>query len=273
MFDFKQLLKSLETSPSPSAGASPGIHSLPDKANQNIKISSIGSSSSSMKSTDDTFINGKRGGIVDNENMKTLYSTDKVESNNSIEQNPSKEHMTKTATSKLLDSLMTNLKNMHNIVFKDVLNQTSILVNNASNIHTDGGLGSGAEGGILDQTSSFLPGMSTQSLGFLDNPPVYTTRLSSVSVTSTSTFNSTSTSSSGSSTYIDRDRDRDRDRDCDRDRDRDRPTEINRYDFSKSNAVKKGTSTRKGSHSEVLPKGFICPTRSEWSKSGSLAHT
>jgi hypothetical protein len=245
MFDFKQLLKSLEVNS--SAGTS-----TVKRANDNSKNSPCGyGGSSHEKSTDN--------GTIENDNMENSDSNDKVEKRSNAEENLSKQHLTKTATSKLLESLMINLKTMHSIVFKDVLNQTSILVRNANSTQTDGGKGpeavSGSAtettymGGLLDQASSFLPGMPTQSLGFLDSSPVYMTRLSSISVTSTSTSSSGSTST-----------------------DRDRPSEINRYDFSNANALKKGIDSKKGSH-EATPKGFICPTRSEWSHSGSLAHT
>jgi hypothetical protein len=245
MFDFKQLLKSLEVNS--SAGTS-----TVKRANDNSKNSPCGcGGSSDEKSTEK--------GTFENDDLENSDSNDKVEKRSNAVENMSKQHLTKTATSKLLESLMINLKNMHSTVFKEVLNQTSILVRNANSTQTDGVKGpeavSGSAtettymGGLLDQASSFMPGMPTQSLGFLDSSPVYMTRLSSISVTSTSTSSSGSTSS-----------------------DRDRPSEVNRYDFSNANAVKNGINSKKGSH-EVTPKGFICPTRSEWSHSGSLAHT
>jgi hypothetical protein len=242
MFDFKQLLKSLEV----NSGAGT---SAVKRANDNGKNCPNGSSSKEKSTENET---------IENENMVNSDSNDKVEKRNNAEENLSKQHLTRTATRKLLEGLMINLKKLHSMEFKEVLNQTSILVSNANSTQS-GGKGPEAVcssatettymGGILDQASSFLPGMPTQSLGLFDGPPVYMTRLSSISVTSTSTSSSGSTST-----------------------DRDRPSEVNRYDISNANAVKKGNSNKKGSH-EALPKGFICPTRSEWSHSGSLAHT
>lgn len=257
MFDFKQLLKSLETNR--SAGTSAG-----KRANDYSKTC-LNERSSNTKRVETGISSGNCKGIRENDKMEIRNNNDKVEKRNNVEQDMSKQHLTQSATSTFLESLMKNLKNLHNIVFKDFLNQTSILVNNVTISQTDGVKGPVAEsssttetsyvGGILDQASSFLPGMPTQSLGFLDNPSVYITRLSSTSMTSTSS------SSSGSSS-------------ADRDRTGDRSSEVNKHDgISKPNTAVEGVSNRLGPHSDALPKGFVCPTRSAWSQFGSLVHT
>lgn len=244
MFDFKQLLNSLE--PNPSAGTSVG-----KRAKDNSKTC-LNERSSNTKSVDREIFSGNCKGIRENDKMEIRNNNDKIEKRNNVEHDVSKQHLTRSATSTFLESLMKKLKNLHNIVFKEFLNQTSILVNNVTISQTDGAKGPVAEsgsatetiyaGGILDQASSFLPGMPIQGLGFLDNPSVYMTRLSSTSMTSTSS------SSTGSS-------------------------EVNKHDFSKPNTAAEGISNRKGPHSDALPKGFVCPTRSAWSQFGSLVHS
>lgn len=250
MFDFKQLLKSLEVNP--SAASSAGSQSLrygsrkanhdsefcPDKCSSNKKNGVPKSSSDNSE------------GMTDRENMKPIDSN---EESDKVNQDLSTNYLKKTATCKLLGNLLANLKNMHSIMFEEVLNQTSTLLNSPSSAHADERKGAEAAsrsatetsyvGGILDQASSYLPGMPTQGLGSFEDPPLYMTRLSSTSTSSNSSCSSASP-------------------ECGR------PTEVNRYNFSKSNAAQSEVSSRYGLQSAEVLRGFVCPIRSEWSKSG-----